>query len=1269
MTTLQDLYGTLEQARQAGDLTLTAGQAGAPDLDAFLGTLPQRSLTLRQPALALSGTGQPATLTVTGTMTGTWPLPGLSALTLTMQAATVTYTQDEPAGPVTASLAVTATLGIGAGTVPVSGSLGPASTLSFTGDGGTVSLADAAIALTDGRAQDWVPATIPVFGTLQLSALTVAAGYAQGGSTTVTATMNAPPAQDWPILGGQHALQQIGVTVISSFTTSAGTGPMHSFTGNVHATLDVGQQVGVIIGLGTGNVWEIELDATGGLPALEIIAAMAGVQSQVQEGLDAIGLGDFTLQQVRIGIDRADDSLAYIDIRGSLTVAGASIEASLQLPGFEFGGMLNPLTPVSLTALLRSALGDTGGLPDIEVSMLSLTADPPTGDYTVLINLDDGSLTVGSYALTAVELTLNKQPTGITGAIGAGITVAGTNIFVTGTYGPGWTVSGQLGTLDLGTLIGEVLADVHLPDRLTGLQLSDVSATWDLATGAFSITGQVTVDITLGPRSLATTLNLSVDSQVRSGTRTTTAVLTGSLSIGAMVFRLRYDFTAGQQVLTGGWDAQGQATLTGLASAFGLAVPGTGAALPDLNLTSMSFALDWSRTGEQEFQVTAVTGIGEAFFVVARPQPSQPWAFAFGAAISGAVRLSQLLGPVGLNVTELDFITLSGAAFLVASAPFPSLQVPGIGLPVPVSQGVTAAVAVDLGGTPARPDVATLKTVLSGRPPVLLGEVTLSTSIAAIALTVQLAGTLSITGPGGTSVTLTDVSLVLKPDPVAITLQGSAAFLLGGTPIEATGLLTVAPNALTGALDIAGENGQVLPFPLGLRGVHLTDIGVAVGVTYEPPSLMMGLLGRFIIGPGPATPRGPVPGRSLAATPPPDEFVLILGLEGEVPNPLLLSMYLQQLSLGTAVEALTDQANLPSLLNDVTANDVMIYWCDVPAGLQLPDGSWAYAGYGYNATLDILGVHAYAELKIEPGGITGSACVDPFGIPGVISLAGNGKGTPAAYAGQVTVRPGGAEIGVSTTASPYLSIGWQLTLFNTVSQSMNAQLTSSGFTFAVDGSAHGFSSALTCEFSTSGSLSMAFTLAVTADIDLGALHGIHLGAVHLDGVAASCHLAASVSPSLSIEIDASIDFDGRDLTMPSLRLTETFSSLAGLPAAIVRQIEEAGAAIFAGLIGDAAQYLDVVHKGLVTGADEVGTVLKTGYQQTQAQAATAMKEAGYSVDEAGTTIKDAFSLDPDELHAALDTAGYAKGDIGHFFDSLGGDFSHWASSNLDPAHW
>jgi hypothetical protein len=605
MTTLEQLYTTLGGAQQGATLTLSAGSAGAAIIDAFLATLPSRSLTLNSPRVVLGGGHQPVTLTVVGRINATWGLPGVSAYSLNVQNATLTYQQADPSAPMTVTMVVTATMTVGRHPLRLDGTLGAGSVLSFQlsqGGSGNLALSDAVALATDGLGVGWLPAGVPVFDRLQLSSCTLSLGYAPGVATTMEFSLDAEPGEQWDIIPGQHVLTAIGVTFAADYLVSAGLTARHSFGGNIHATMDLGQAVGVTVGLTPDNIWELELTDPAGMPAIGTIAAIAGARAQVQAGLQAIGLGDISLRLVRIGVDRTTGSLVFLTIEGSMTVAGKAFDVYLQLPSLTLGGSLSPAAaPISLTDLLASTLGSAGGLPALDISALSLSTMPESGYYSLLVEVDDGGLSVGGYGLTEVTLDIDKGSGGMTGGISAVITLAGTQIVVSGNYGPGWTVSGQLDELDLGAVIGEMLAGVGLPDPLTGLQLSNVAATWDLTTGAFSFSGQLAMNIQIGPQSVASTLTLNVNSAVDpvSKSRTTTGALNGSLLLGGMEFDLKYAFTPGQQILTGTWNAQGHVGLADLAGAFGLVVPGGDVTLPDLSLTSMSFSLDWSQAGSR----------------------------------------------------------------------------------------------------------------------------------------------------------------------------------------------------------------------------------------------------------------------------------------------------------------------------------------------------------------------------------------------------------------------------------------------------------------------------------------------------------------------------------------------------------------------------------------------------------------------------------------------------------------------------------------------
>src|SRR5262249_2524777 len=159
--------------------------------------------------------------------------------------------------------------------------------------------------------------------------------------------------------------------------------------------------------------------------------------------------------------------------------------------------------------------------------------------------------------------SLAKQGSEVSGAIGGMISLAGARILVEGAYSAGWTVSGQADQLSLPALIAEVLPGVQLPAELPGLNLAHLAATWNITTGSFTFSGELDVDLVLGPRTLTSKLLLAVNSTVDPATaiRTTTGSLSGAAVLGPMTFNLHYDFTPGRKVLTGTWNNVGQATI------------------------------------------------------------------------------------------------------------------------------------------------------------------------------------------------------------------------------------------------------------------------------------------------------------------------------------------------------------------------------------------------------------------------------------------------------------------------------------------------------------------------------------------------------------------------------------------------------------------------------------------------------------------------------------------------------------------------------------
>ncbi len=461
-------------------------------------------------------------------MPGTWQLPGLMALSLVTQSATITYLQTTATAPVTADLTVNATFTVGADTIAMTGTLGQHADLAFAwsaaaaapggagaavapGQGGTLSLTDAIAVVTDGQSRYDLPAAA-LFASMSLSSCLISFGFTAGAPTTITFSLDADPEATWDLAPGP--VKRIGVSFTATYELLQEDFRI-SFGGNIHAALDLGQEFDVAIGLTPGDVWELDLTAPGGFPALESLAALAGAEDEVRNGLAAVGLGEITLRSVRVGVSRADSTLAFLSMVGSLSLAGTTFDVFVTLPEFGFGASLPKGATISLAALLTYVLGGTGGLPDLVISELDLMTVPQAGYYSLTVAVADNGLSVGGYGLTSVSLSLDKQGSAVAGALSAAITLGGSQLLVAGGYDAGWTVAGQLDQLSLPALIAEVLPGVPLPSELAALDLANVSASWNLSTGSFTFSGEVDVTLALGPSTLTAKLTLQVGSRHR----------------------------------------------------------------------------------------------------------------------------------------------------------------------------------------------------------------------------------------------------------------------------------------------------------------------------------------------------------------------------------------------------------------------------------------------------------------------------------------------------------------------------------------------------------------------------------------------------------------------------------------------------------------------------------------------------------------------------------------------------------------------------------
>jgi hypothetical protein len=221
-----------------------------------------------------------------------------------------------------------------------------------------------------------------------------------------------------------------------------------------------------------------------------------------------------------------------------------------------------------------------------------------------------------------------------------------------------------------------------------------------------------------------------------------------------------------------------------------------------------------------------------------------------------------------------------------------------------------------------------------------------------------------------------------------------------------------------------------------------------------------------------------------------------------------------------------------------------------------------------------------------------------------------------------------------------------VTLFSTVSQSVNAQLTTKGFTFSVRTEAPGFSSSLDCALRTSGYFAMDFSVLLDMPADLGQLNGVPLGRLQLSGTHLAASLVATVAPALSIAIDGSFGYQGVSYALPQIRASVAYSSLAAVPQEIFRQLSDEAASVFSDIRTTASRYLELAAAGLLAEAADPGSVLRQGYGYAAGAAVTAMRQAGYDPGAIGDALRVGYGYGAALTAQVMRSVGATANEVG-----------------------
>jgi hypothetical protein len=557
---------------------------------------------------------------------------------------------------------------------------------------------------------------------------------------------------------------------------------------------------------------------------------------------------------------------------------------------------------------------------------------------------------------------------------------------------------------------------------------------------------------------------------------------------------------------------------------------------------------------------------------------------------------------------------------------------------------------------------------------------------------------------------------------VVFEIKATIPFSLFGSPtFDALVAMTIDNAEAEIGITLDGGSHTLLT-PPGIKGLHFDQFGVGMGLFFTPPGFALGVQGKFHIGDG-----------AQIVQLDDDNFAVVCALEGDVPDPLYLSFYVPQLSLTQVVAIFTNKffsINFP-----VDFSDLSFRWAENPMEpIVLPDGTLAPMGYGFCADMDLFGLSFYANLQLDlNNGVQGKAELDPFSLGPVLSLTGDGGGVsikvdasgnpianntiPATAAAKQAIdqaktkqliRPGGAELQISISSSPYFKLDARLT-FMEFHDRIDASIDSGGIHFALDfGSI--ISGKMVCVLQDYHNFSGTFAYGPNYNIPLPTIAGVSLGHIQLTAqINVTLKLNTSTS-NIVFTAAGGFNFEGIDRQMGPFNLDIHITKLADVLSAIEKWLVDNADKVFGDLIADAGKWAKALYshailpavqgadyvvrvfknsfgknvteignllKGspyspddvaralkntLGAGANDVAHALTTAFNATPDQISRALHDADYPAQQVAGALNDVFHLAPDALHATLQQAGYAGDDIKNAFQSLGGDFAHFGES-------
>lgn len=691
MLTLEQLHTNLLNNLQDGSLTLTSTLIDSANIIRFLTSLPEHQLVIQSAQIQRTADS----VTVTGIVPGTWSVSGLST-DLTDVQTHLSFTPGEAEMPLIAMLQLDVNFVISGLTLPLTGSLNDQNnfTLVLNGEAATpLTLRAISDDITGGTLTSFLPLEEAVLDMVQIVAVQLAFSFDETFPTHLSVTSEATT--HWEVTPDLIALDSVGIT-LSIQHANVGEQTSRIPGGVIHAVLTIGgDPFYVAMPLRSGNLWELRIIPGEGniLPGLAVLAEFIGgvtLRDTVQAGLNAIGLGEITVDGVNMGVDLNLRTLSYVSLQSHLNFLGAQINLYTRLPEFSFGGGLAADSQLTLSGIIRHYFGQADNFAEIVVDDFSFSASPNDNLYTfraVFAEIWSFDLGIGSWQISEVELGFVRTLSGIASEITGRIHIAGIAISLSANQtepNAGWQFAGLTGRnqqIPIGHLMTDLVdrfGDIVLPAALNGLTVENLGISFNTATRDFTFTAEGILPIE--GQNLDITLTIDITRQPDGSYRKR---FSGRITINTLQFDLLFVQDA-------------------ISNHFVAAYSHTGAAQP-ISVHTLVAAL--SDAAAAYIPTGLEIDLRDVLFAYQTDGVISKFLLAFD--VGAAINLSQLplVGPnlpaaQTISVDKLQIVAAAAAFTQVEIAAFNNLLPPTVQLqPQPVAAGFNLAAAINFGGT------------------------------------------------------------------------------------------------------------------------------------------------------------------------------------------------------------------------------------------------------------------------------------------------------------------------------------------------------------------------------------------------------------------------------------------------------------------------------------------------------------------------------------------------------------------------------------------